>query len=133
MHGPLGHQVWGCSTVPGAGLVVRWALPTPPAVQQIEAKLSPTSALNRITCPPCAAPRCYEVRCRGIQAVSAEGSVRLDRMDACYPGGKPIVIKIVDTCPCNGNEKVCTPGVGPGPGLCCAASMVCCAVLCVLC
>ncbi|GAB4824145.1 hypothetical protein N2152v2_011191 [Parachlorella kessleri] len=51
--------------------------------------------------------RCYEVKCRGIQAISADGSVNLDRQDACYDTSKSIVIKIVDTCPCHGNEKWC--------------------------
>ncbi|PRW57356.1 sorting nexin 2B [Chlorella sorokiniana] len=48
--------------------------------------------------------RCYELKCRGIQARSADGSVDLDRSDACYDTSKRIIIKIVDTCPCQGNE-----------------------------
>lgn len=51
--------------------------------------------------------RCYEVKCRGIQAISADGVVNLPRYDACYNTSKSIVVKIVDTCPCNGNEKWC--------------------------
>lgn len=42
-----------------------------------------------------ASRRCYEVKCRGIQAISAEGSVNLDRHDVCYDTGKSIIIKIV--------------------------------------
>ncbi|KAI3438388.1 hypothetical protein D9Q98_000820 [Chlorella vulgaris] len=51
--------------------------------------------------------RCYEVRCRGIQARSADGSVNLDRSNACYDTVSRIVVKVVDTCPCVGNEKWC--------------------------
>ena len=51
--------------------------------------------------------RCYEIKCRGIQAISADGSVNLDRSDACLDTTTSIIIKIVDTCPCNGNEKWC--------------------------
>jgi hypothetical protein len=32
--------------------------------------------------------RCYEIKCRGIQAVAADGSVNLDRQDACYDTSK---------------------------------------------
>lgn len=49
--------------------------------------------------------RCFELKCRGIQAISADGSVNLNRTDACYDQNKTIIIKIVDTCPCHGNEK----------------------------
>lgn len=42
-----------------------------------------------------ASRRCYEVKCRGIQAISADGSVNLDRTDACTDTGKSIIIKIV--------------------------------------
>lgn len=35
---------------------------------------------------------------------SADGAVDLDRSDACYDTSTRIVIKIVDTCPCQGNE-----------------------------
>lgn len=53
--------------------------------------------------------RCYELRCRGIFAVAADGSERWDRSDACHPNAtqQSIVIKVVDTCPCKGNEKWC--------------------------
>ncbi|KAL4422664.1 hypothetical protein ABPG75_008861 [Micractinium tetrahymenae] len=51
--------------------------------------------------------RCYELKCRGIQATAADGSESWDRHDACYDTSKTIVIKIVDTCPCKGNEKWC--------------------------
>jgi hypothetical protein len=51
--------------------------------------------------------RCYELKCRGIQAVAADGSVDLPRFDACSDESKSIVIKVVDTCPCVGNEKWC--------------------------
>ena len=40
---------------------------------------------------------------------SADGSVDLDRRDACYDTSKRIVIKIVDTCPCQGNEVGALP------------------------
>lgn len=51
--------------------------------------------------------RCYEIKCRGIQAISADGSVNLNRYDACFDTSKSVVIKIVDTCPCHGNEQWC--------------------------
>jgi hypothetical protein len=51
--------------------------------------------------------RCFEIKCRGIQAISADGSVNLNRMNACYDTNKTIVIKITDTCPCDGNQKWC--------------------------
>lgn len=51
--------------------------------------------------------RCYEVKCRGIQARSADGSVDLDRRDACHDTTTRIFVKVVDTCPCVGNEKWC--------------------------
>lgn len=50
---------------------------------------------------------CYEVKCRGIQAISADGSVNLPRQDACYNESNSIVVKVVDTCPCSGNEQWC--------------------------
>lgn len=53
---------------------------------------------------------CFEIKCRGIQAVAADGSVDLDRYDACYNTNETIVIKIVDTCPCVGNEQWCCGG-----------------------
>lgn len=40
---------------------------------------------------------------------SADGSVDLDRRNACYDTSKRIVIKIVDTCPCQGNEVGALP------------------------
>ena len=48
--------------------------------------------------------RCYELRCRGMHVVSADGSVDLDRSDACYDSRESILVKVVDTCPCVGNE-----------------------------
>ena len=38
---------------------------------------------------------------------SADGSVNLDRSNACYDTVSRIVVKVVDTCPCVGNEKWC--------------------------
>lgn len=38
------------------------------------------------------------MRCRGIQAISADGVVNLDRHDACYDTTKSIIVKITDTC-----------------------------------
>lgn len=40
-------------------------------------------------------------------ACSADGSVDLNRMDACYDTTTTITIQILDTCPCKGNEKWC--------------------------
>jgi hypothetical protein len=54
--------------------------------------------------------RCYEVKCRGIRARSADGSVDLDRSDACHDTTTRIHVKVVDTCPCVGNEKWCVGG-----------------------
>lgn len=51
--------------------------------------------------------RCFEVKCRGTQITSGDGSVNVDRSTACIDENKSIIIKIVDTCPCNGNEKWC--------------------------
>ena len=51
--------------------------------------------------------RCFEVKCRPAQVTSASGNVNLDRSDACLDPNKSIIIQIVDTCPCNGNEQWC--------------------------
>ncbi|EFN57617.1 hypothetical protein CHLNCDRAFT_142704 [Chlorella variabilis] len=41
------------------------------------------------------------------RATCADGSVDLNRMDACYDTTTTITIQILDTCPCKGNEKWC--------------------------
>jgi len=51
--------------------------------------------------------RCFEIKCRGTQITSGDGSVNTDRSNACFDENKSVIIKIVDTCPCNGNEKWC--------------------------
>lgn len=50
---------------------------------------------------------CYEVKCRGIRAISSSGQVNLPREDACYNESMSIIVKVVDTCPCSGNEEWC--------------------------
>ena len=56
--------------------------------------------------------RCYEVKCRGIQAISADGSVNLDRHDACYDTSKSIVIKVCNGVPVNATASLSCKGHG---------------------
>lgn len=51
--------------------------------------------------------RCFEIKCRGFQAVSADGSINLNRYNACYDTNHSIIIKVTDTCPCDGNANWC--------------------------
>jgi Lytic transglycolase len=51
--------------------------------------------------------QCFEIKCRPTQVISGDGTVNVDRSTACKDENKSIIIKIVDTCPCNGNEKWC--------------------------
>ena len=51
--------------------------------------------------------RCFEIKCRNAQVTDSAG-VSLDRSTACIDENKSIIIKIVDTCPRNGNERWCS-------------------------
>ena len=99
MQGHPGPQVGGAEEAGSCPLL--WATAGCGSTLCIDAKgtrlhcntvaLLPTqSALHRcsLPCPPC----------------SADGAVDLDRSDACYDTTTRVVVKIVDTCPCKGNE-----------------------------
>jgi hypothetical protein len=50
--------------------------------------------------------QCIQLKCRPAEVTDADGNV-LDRSSACIDDNKSIVIKTVDTCPCQGNERWC--------------------------
>ena len=92
----LRDQVQGHPGPQVGGAEEGWQLPAPVG----SGRLWQHSAFDAIRCTPLQHKACTPP----CLPCSADGSVDLDRSDACYDTTTRVVVKIVDTCPCKGNE-----------------------------